>query len=196
MIIYIYIYIYYVLEVYRIVRSLYRIFSKMGDTVLEKEALPNGDKSDLATKEKENSITCCSWKFVKLLYSALVTAVLYSSYGQALVFSSPLLDEMIRDANSTPWFEWTDNCLYQSLIGPSVLIGGAIGGISSSLLISILGSVLSMVLGAVMFAVGWSMIGVSWFLPSSTMFWGLMLTGRLITGLSSGWSNATRNVRF
>ena len=177
---------YYVEEVYRLVRSTESSPKlMMSDTVLEKESLPNGDKSDLMTKEKEDSITCCSWKFAKLLYSASVTAVLYSSYGQALAFSSPLLDEMIRNANSTPWVEWTDNCLYQSLIGPSVLIGGAIGGISSSLLISILGSVLSMVLGAVVFAVGWSMIGVSWFLPLSSMFWGLMLTGRLITGLSS-----------
>ena len=86
------------------------------NTESEKESLPNGDESDLLTKEKEDSITCCSWKFAKLLYSASVTAVLSSSYGQALAFSSPLLDEMIRDANSTPWIEWTDNCLYQSLI--------------------------------------------------------------------------------
>ena len=53
-----------------------------------------------------------------------------------------------------------------------------------------------MVLGVVVFAVGWSMIGVSWFLPSSTMFWDLLLTGRFITGLSGGWSNATHNARF
>ena len=177
-------------------RTIESLSNKMKDKIgIEKESLPKGDRSDPKTKEKD-FITCCSWKFVKLLYSASVTAVLSSSYGQALVFSSPLLGEMIRNANSTPWVTWTDNCLYQSLIGPSILIGGAIGGISSSLLIILLGPVLSMVLGAVVFAVGWSMIGVSWFSPSSNMFWGLLLTGRLITGLSGGWSNATRNVRF
>ena len=36
------------------------------NTETEKESLSNGDRSDLMPKDKEDFITCCSWKFVKL----------------------------------------------------------------------------------------------------------------------------------
>ena len=136
--------------------------------------------------EDPDPIPWRSWRFFKLLYLAFISGVLYLNNGIALVFSSPLLDEIIRNTNSTPWMEGFSQCFYQSLIGPSVFIGGALGSILSPPLMSIFGLVLCLTAGSVIHVGGWGMIGLSWFLPSPSSFRGLILTGRFVTGLATG----------
>ena len=128
-----------------------------------------------------------SWRFARVFYSIIVVNLLLMNLGISLTYSSPLMDQMIREANFTPWVDGLDNCVHQSLIGPSVLIGGTIGGLSGSILINLLGLVLSLVLSLVLFVAGWTMIGVSWFVGySPTSFRTLILTGRFVTGLAFG----------
>ena len=136
--------------------------------------------------EEADPVTWRSWRFFKLLYLASISGFLYWNNGNALVFSSPLLDEIIRNANSTPWMEGFSQCFYQSLIGPSVFIGGAFGSILSPPFMSIFGLVLCLTAGSVIHVGGWAMIGLSWFLPSPSSFRGLILTGRFVTGLATG----------
>ena len=136
-----------------------------------------------------------SWRCVKLIYIVIVVSQLCVIQATSLIFSSPLLDEMAINANSTPWVEGFDNCAYQSLIGPSVLIGAALGGLASSFSISLIGLVSSMVVCSFMFLAGWCMIGASWFLSTwPPLFRGLVLTGRFVTGFGSGWCTSSRNV--
>ena len=140
-------------------------------------------------QEPDPHPTCIwrSWHFARLLYSIIVVNLLNVNFGISLTYSSPLMDQMIREANSTPWVDGFDNCVHQSLIGPSVLIGGTIGGLLSSISMNLLGLVLSLILSSVLFVAGWTMIGVSWFFGySPTSFRSLILTGRFVTGLAFG----------
>ena len=128
-----------------------------------------------------------SWRFARVSYSIIVVNLLLMNLGISLTYSSPLMDQMIREANFTPWVDGLSNCVHQSLIGPSVLIGSTIGGLLSSILINLLGLVLSLILSSVLFVAGWTMIGVSWFVGySPTSFRTLILTGRFVTGLAFG----------
>ena len=150
------------------------------------------EKSD-STKSDCKS-TWGSLIFARQLYSFLVVSLLVLDNGYSLVFSSPLLDEMLKGANSTPWKDGFDQCVHQSMIGPSVLISAAFGGFCSFLLIGLLGLVPSMIFIAVTFTAGWTMIGVSWFVSSPSLFRGLILTGRVITGVANGLTTASSTV--
>ena len=134
-------------------------------------------KSSLGTK-------WLSWSFVWLLYSVLVSSLVRLAHAN--IFTSPLLDEIIRDAESTPWVDGFDSCLYQSLIAPSVLISSAIGSLLAMFLSHVLGLVPSIVVSTVISAVGWAMIGASWLVSSPVLFRTLLLTGRFVTGLILG----------
>ena len=150
------------------------------------------DKSD-STKSDCKS-TWRSLLYARKMYSFLVVSLLVLDNGCSLVFSSPLLDEMLKGANSTPWKDGFDQCIHQSLIGPSVLISAAVGGFCSFLLIGLFGLVPSMILIALTYTGGWTMIGVSWFVSSPSLFRGLILTGRVITGLAHGLTTASTSV--
>ena len=162
-------------------------------TVSDDKKAENGtcsqDKSDSTKSDCKSTL-----RSARKMYSFLVVSLLALDNGCSLVFSSPLLDEMLKGANSTPWKDGFDQCIHQSLIGPSVLISAAVGGFCSFLLIGLFGLVPSMVLIAVTYTGGWTMIGVSWFVSSPSLFRGLILTGRVITGLAHGLTTASTSV--
>ena len=151
------------------------------------------DREDGPAKEKWWKRCCID---LKLGYTVFFASVLNLSYGNALAFSSPFIDELTRNINSTIWSEGFDNCFYQSLIGPSILLGAIIGGISSSLFIAIFGLVFPLCLAALMFVVSWSMIGVSWFVSSPIAFRSLILAGRFLSGFADGWGTSVWTVSF
>ena len=163
-----------------------------GDAKISEELTKEGGQVDQKKsashhQETDPHPTWRSWRFARLFYSIIVVNLLLMNLGISLTYSSPLMDQMIREANSTPWVDGFDNCVHQSLIGPSVLIGGTIGGLLSSIVINLLGLVLSLILSSVLFVAGWTMIGVSWFVGySPTSFRSLILTGRFVTGLAFG----------
>ena len=147
---------------------------------------------DNKTKEREQSghksnLTWQSWESINLIYSVCIATLLFVESGAIYVFSSPLLDEMLRNANSTPWVEGSDNCVFESLIAPSVLIGSIFGSLSGALVPCLLGLISSLVAISVVYLLGWSVIGASWFISSPSLFRGLILTGRFISGTASGF---------
>jgi MFS family permease len=125
------------------------------------------------------------------VYYAIVASLGAVSFGFAAVFSSPFLEEMSRRENFTLWIEGFDNCIYQNLIGPLTPIGAVFGGLLGSLVIRIFGLVFSLIASAATFVLGWTMLGVSWFLPSPSWFRVFILLGRTVTGLATGWVATT-----
>jgi SP family facilitated glucose transporter-like MFS transporter 8 len=125
------------------------------------------------------------------VYYAIVASLGAVSFGFAAVFSSPFLEEMSRRENFTLWIEGFDNCIYQNLIGPLTPIGAVVGGLLGSLVIALFGLVFSLIASAATFVLGWTMLGVSWFLPSPSWFRVFILLGRTVTGLATGWVATT-----
>ena len=104
------------------------------------------------------------------VYYAIATSLGAVSFGFTIVFSSPFLEEMSRRENFTLWIEGFDNCIYQNLIGPLTPIGAVFGGLLGLLVIALFGLVFSLITSAATFMLGWTMLGVSWFLPSPSWF--------------------------
>ena len=125
------------------------------------------------------------------VYYAIAASLGAVSFGFTIVFSSPFLEEMSRRENFTLWIEGFDNCIYQNLIGPLTPIGAVFGGLLGSLIIALFGLVFSLITSAATFVVGWTMLGVSWFLPSPSWFRVFILLGRTVTGLATGWVATT-----
>jgi MFS family permease len=169
-----------------------------GSTRSEPFVLDARENGSCAAKSKTDRDTSpsCSWHSVRILLSILIASTVPGPLfgGFSIAYSSPLLDEMTRNLNSTHWSEGFDNCIYQSLIGPSVLIGGAIGGVSTFPFITMFGLVFPMFAVTLIAIAGWSMIGVSWFVSSPSLFRGLILAGRFVTGLGLGSSGSLRSV--
>ena len=159
------------------------------------DARENGSCAAKSKTDRDTSPSC-SRHSVRILLSILIASTVPGPLfgGFSIAYSSPLLDEMTRNLNSTPWSEGFDNCIYQSLIGPSVLIGGAIGGVSTFPFITMFGLVFPMFVVTLIAIAGWSMIGVSWFVSSPSLFRGLILAGRFVTGLVLGSSGSLRSV--
>ena len=150
------------------------------------------------TKDSENGqseFKWKSWECVKRLYAVFITSLLFVENGAAFVFSSPLLDEMLKNANSTRWVKESDSCVFESLIAPSVLIGSIFGSLSGALVPCLLGLASSLVAVSIVYLLGWSVIGTSWFISSPSLFRGLILTGRFITGAALGFVSSTSSVR-
>ena len=158
----------------------------------DEEKFHSGDKNDGFEGHSELSLK--SWRFVHFLYIFTVAGLLNLGNGYSIAFSSPLFDELIVKVNSTSWTEGFDDCLFQSLIGPSVLFGAIIGGFCSSLSISVFGAVLTVSAVTVIWAVGWSLIGIAWFITPPVIFRGLFLSGRILTGIGSGWNTSSWTV--
>ena len=157
--------------------------------------------NDEKGKEDDHGKAQSWWRrcrvYTKLLYVAFLSGAVNMGHGSALAFSSPFIDEMTKNLNSTPWSEGFDNCFYQSLIGPSVIIGAFLAGATSSVFVAIFGLVFPLCLSALMFTIGWSMIGISWFVSDSpTLFSGLILAGRFVTGLGDGWNTSVWGVSY
>ena len=161
-----------------------------------KEGHGGGKSGDISCnhEEKKNSSsdtgpTRRTWESVKLVYSLLIVDLIAIGAGTSWVFSSPLLDEMTRDGDSKPWVEGFDNCVYQSLCAPLVVLGGAIGALSGFLLVSLLGLVTAMIAALTCYSIGWCMVSVSWFVSSPILFRCLILTGRFVTGIGLSWGS-------
>ena len=154
----------------------------------------SGDKKDGFEAHSETTISLKSWRFFHFLYVVTVAGLMNMGNGYSIAFSSPLFDELIVKVNSTSWTKGFDDCLFQSLIGPSALFGATIGGLCSSLSISVFGAVFSMSAVTVIWAVGWSFIGIAWFIPSPIIFRVLFLSGRILTGIGSGWNTSSWTV--
>ena len=137
-----------------------------------------------------------SWSFTWIMYSIFISSCLRLATGYTVIYSSPLLDEIIRNANSTPWVDGFGNCIYQSMIAPSLFIGNVVGSIMSAFVAGLLGLASSMILSTGIYAVGWAMIGVSWFTPSPVPFRAFIFSGRIVTGINSGLVTALQPVRM
>ena len=125
------------------------------------------------------------------VYFAVAASLGGVSFGFAAVFSSPFLEEMSRRENFTLWTKGFDNCIYQNLVGPLTPIGAVFGGLLGLFVIALFGLVFSLIASAATFMVGWTMLGVSWFLTSPSWFRVFILLGRTVTGLATGWVATT-----
>ena len=126
----------------------------------------------------------------KLLYFITVASLGTLEFGFASVFSSPLLDDLQSRENFTQWTIGFQSCSYQALIGPLTPVGAIFGGLMSSPAMSALGIVESLVLGSSIYVVGWTLIGASFFVADPSTFRALILLGRTVTGIATGWSSS------
>ena len=163
-----------------------------GDNYRTNEKLPliGGSHSELTSNP-----TAYSWTVLKAIYFAAVACLGGLSFGLTVVFSSPLLDGLMR-SNLTQWKEGfsTEECAYQILIGPISPIAAIVGGLLSAPLTAISGLVSGMILTAGVYLSGWTMVGSTYFITSPFAFRGLLLTGRALTGFAMGFSAASAPV--
>ena len=150
----------------------------------EKLPLIDGSNSGVASNP-----TACSWTVLKAIYFAAVACLGGLSFGLTVVFSSPLLDDLMK-SNLTQWKEGfsTDACAYQILIGPISPIAAIVGGLLSAPLTAISGLVNGMILTAGVYLSGWTMLGSTYFITDPFAFRGVLLTGRALTGFAMGFS--------
>ena len=137
------------------------------------------------------------WKvYLKAIYFTLVASIGALSFGFTAAFSSPLLVDLNRVGNQTPFpevFEG-DNCPYQVLIAPLAPIGAFCGALLSAVVVAVFGLVLAMMSAAVMFVMGWVLLGVSLSVSNPLGFRATILLGRFVTGFATGWIAATAPV--
>ena len=137
------------------------------------------------------------WKvYLKAFYFTLVASMGALSFGFTAAFSSPLLVDLDRAGNQTPYPEVFEgeNCPYQVLIAPLAPIGAFFGALLSAVVVAIFGLVLAMMSAAVMFVMGWVMLGASFFVRDPLGFRAIILLGRFVTGFATGWIAATAPV--
>ena len=149
--------------------------------------------NDLSKSNVGHVSRTTKWKTaLQTVYFSLVACIGGLSFGLTVVFSSPLLDDLMK-SNLTQWKEGfsTDECAYQVLIGPISPIAAVAGGLLSAPLTAVTGLVTGMILTAVVYVSGWTMLGCSYFVTSPYAFRGLLLTGRALTGFAMGFSAAS-----
>lgn len=138
------------------------------------------------------------WKvYLKAIYFTLVASMGALSFGFTAAFSSPLLVDLDRSSNKTPYqevFLGEENCPYQLLIAPVAPIGAFFGALLSAVVVAIFGLVLAMMSAAAMFVMGWVMLGASFFVSDPLGFRAILLLGRFVTGFATGWIAATAPV--
>lgn len=127
------------------------------------------------------------WKVnLKAIYFASVAAIGAVGFGYNTAFSSPLLDN--SDNTDLPQFqEGFRECEYRVLIGPIAPVGAIVGALCSAGAIASLGLVTTMLISSVTFALGWLVLGASFFMTDPLGFRALVLIGRFVTGFSAGW---------
>ena len=136
---------------------------------------------------RRDIVTSDNCEKIKLVCFIFIAALGAISFGIALVYSSPLLGDLLSRDNFTLWEDGFRECAYQTLIGPMAPLGATFGGIISALAVTAFGLVYSMQICGCIFLLGWAMLGSSNFVASPDAFRGLILTGRTITGFAQGW---------
>ena len=127
------------------------------------------------------------WKMnLKATYFSFVAAIGAVGFGYNTAFSSPLLDNS-DNTDLSQFIEGFRECEFRVLIGPIAPVGAIVGALFSAGAIASLGLVHTMLISAVTFALGWLMLGISFYLTDPLGFRALLLVGRFVTGLSAGW---------
>ena len=70
-------------------------------------------------------------------------------------------------------------------IGP---VGSLFGGTLAGFFADTFGRKLTVILTAVSYFVGWTMLGVSWYIKNAVAFKIILMVGRCITGFGLGWA--------
>ena len=165
---------------------------------MDAETLPllNGHSdSACATPTVPENTTSPSWKTIVLAtYYTVVVCLAGVQVGFLLTFSSPLLDDFQTHLppNFTAWSGF-NHCVYQDLIGPIGPVGAVVGSVLSSPVVAVTGFVTGLMIMSLFSVAGWLLIGVSYFTYhggawSAVSFRTLLLLGRLLTGVSTGWA--------
>ena len=161
----------------------------------QEQAVPPSLPPKQAGQEDRPTLGCKV--YLKAIYFTLVASMGALSFGFTAAFSSPLLVDLSRAGNQTPYpevFEGDENCPYQILIGPMAPIGAFLGALLSAVVVAIFGLVLAMMSAAVMFVMGWVLLGASIFVVDPLGFRAAILLGRFVTGFATGWIAATAPV--
>ena len=80
----------------------------------------------------------------------------------------------------------------QALVPFGALFGGAIGGYSAD----ILGRKPTIIISLLPYFVGWTLLGISWYIKNSIAFKVVILAGRFITGFGLGWISLVGPVSY
>ena len=78
---------------------------------------------------------------------------------------------------------------------PIAPIGSLFGGILAGFSADKLGRKRTVVLNAVSYLLGWTLLGVSWYIENATAFKVVIMAGRFISGFGLGWALLAGPVR-
>ena len=144
---------------------------------------------------KAKSTIVPSWKTIALAtYYSLVVCIAGLQTGFLVAFSSPFLDDFQTHlpADFAVWSGF-NQCVYQDLLGPIGPAGAVFGSLFSSPVVMVTGFVTGLIVMSSLSVAGWLLIAFSYFTYhggawSAVWFRTLLLLGRLLTGMGSGWS--------
>ena len=148
------------------------------------------ERTPLLKSSKNSPKNVSVGRYMKATYFSVVACFGGLQFGYALLFSSPLLDNLkdLTDyENFTLWKEGFRECVYQELIGPMMPIGAIIGSLLSFVVVAFTGLVTGMVIPVFFSILGWAMMGGSYAVTEGVTFRAMVLSAQFFNGFAAGW---------